>query len=119
MNELAKKGSVLKKCLTHLTDKFNVSFNFRFTKKRRGKMEELVCLRKMKKNSSGVIKKINGSKDMERRFRDIGLFSGVWFRLEGRAPLKDPVALRLKNCKITLRNNEADIIMVEPRGGDL
>jgi ferrous iron transport protein A len=77
----------------------------------------LVCLREMKKNSSGFIKKINGSRDMERRIRDLGLFSGVWFKVEGRAPLKDPVALRLKNCKITLRNNEADLIMVEPEGG--
>lgn len=79
----------------------------------------LVCLREMKKNSSGIIKKINGSKEMERRIRDLGLFSGIWFRVEGRAPLKDPVALRLKNCKITLRNNEADLILVEPEGGSI
>lgn len=77
----------------------------------------LVCLREMEKESSGIIKKINGSKEMERRIRDLGLFSGVWFRVEGRAPLKDPVALRLKNSKITLRNNEADLIMVEREGG--
>jgi len=77
----------------------------------------LVCLRQMEKNSRGTIKKINGSREMERRIRDLGLFSGVKFRVEGRAPLKDPVALRLENCKITLRNNEADLIMVEPEGG--
>lgn len=79
----------------------------------------LVCLREMKLNSSGTIKKINGSREMERRIRDLGLFSGVWFRVEGRAPLKDPVALRLKNCKITLRNNEADLILVETDGGEI
>lgn len=79
----------------------------------------LVCLREMKLNSSGTIKKINGSREMERRIRDLGLFSGVWFRVEGRAPLKDPVALRLKNCKITLRNNEADLILVETDGGGI
>lgn len=79
----------------------------------------LVCLREMEKESSGIIKKINGSKEMERRIRDLGLFSGVWFRVEGRAPLKDPVALRLKNSKITLRNNEADLIMVEREGGSI
>lgn len=78
---------------------------------------ELICLRKMEKNSSGIIKRINSSKEMERRIRDLGLFPGVWFKIEGRAPLKDPVALRLTNCKITLRNNEADLIMVEPDGG--
>ena len=31
----------------------------------------------------------------------------------GRAPLKDPVALRLRNFTLTLRNNEADYIQVE------
>jgi ferrous iron transport protein A len=30
----------------------------------------------------------------------------------GRAPLKDPVALRLRDFTLTLRNNEADLIMV-------
>ncbi|MDY0360384.1 MAG: FeoA family protein [Desulforegulaceae bacterium] len=78
----------------------------------------LVCLRQMEKNSHGTIKKINGSREMERRIRDLGLFPGVKFKVEGRAPLKDPVALRLDNCKITLRNNEADNIMVEPEGGE-
>ena len=34
----------------------------------------------------------------------------------GRAPLKDPVALRLKDFTLTLRNNEADHIMVEVAG---
>jgi ferrous iron transport protein A len=31
----------------------------------------------------------------------------------GRAPLKDPVALRLKDFTLTLRNSEADYITVE------
>ena len=32
----------------------------------------------------------------------------------GRAPLRDPVALRLPGFTLSLRNNEADYIVVEP-----
>jgi ferrous iron transport protein A len=31
----------------------------------------------------------------------------------GRAPLRDPVALRVKGFTLSLRNNEADFIEVE------
>mgnify|MGYP000078733225 FL=1 len=43
----------------------------------------------------------------------MGLVPGAQITVVGRAPLKDPVALRLKGCTLTLRNSEADLIMVE------
>ncbi|NIN37070.1 MAG: iron transporter FeoA, partial [Gammaproteobacteria bacterium] len=48
-----------------------------------------------------------------RRLRDMGLVPGTEVKVVGRAPLKDPVALRLRDFTLTLRNNEADCIMVE------
>ena len=44
----------------------------------------------------------------------MGLVPGTEFAIVGRAPLKDPVALRLRDFTLTLRNNEADHIQVEP-----
>ena len=44
----------------------------------------------------------------------MGLVPGAEIQVIGRAPLKDPVALRLKDFTLTLRNNEADHIEVEP-----
>ena len=35
----------------------------------------------------------------------------------GRAPLKDPVEIKLKGYNLTLRNNEADRILVQAAGG--
>ncbi|KAF5043543.1 FeoA domain protein [anaerobic digester metagenome] len=43
----------------------------------------------------------------------MGLIPGTEVTVIGRAPLKDPVALRLKGFTLTLRNSEADFITVE------
>ena len=51
--------------------------------------------------------------ELGRRIRDMGLVPGSEVQVVGRAPLKDPVALCIKDFTLTLRNNEADHIMVE------
>jgi ferrous iron transport protein A len=43
----------------------------------------------------------------------MGLVPGTEIRIRGRAPLYDPVALRVMGFTLTLRNNEADYIEVE------
>jgi ferrous iron transport protein A len=42
----------------------------------------------------------------------MGLVPGAEITITGRAPLKDPVALKVGTTTLTLRNNEADQIMV-------
>ena len=49
---------------------------------------------------------------MGRRIRDMGLVPGVEIQVVGRAPLEDPVAIRLLGFTLTLRNSEADYIQV-------
>ena len=70
-------------------------------------------LRKMKDNQSGVIFAIKAQGELGRRIRDMGLVPGAAITVQGRAPLYDPVALRVKGFTLTLRNNEADFIEVE------
>jgi len=72
-----------------------------------------VALRNMKKNQSGVIKTIKVNGELGRRLREMGLTPGTRISVCGRAPLKDPVAIRVLNCILTLRNNEAEYIQVE------
>ena len=43
----------------------------------------------------------------------MGLIPGAEVEVVGRAPLQDPVALRLGGITLALRNREADHIMVE------
>ena len=70
-------------------------------------------MRRMKKNQNGSIVKVKAEGELGRRIRDMGLVPGTEIKIQGRAPLKDPVALRVKGFTLTLRNREADYIDVE------
>lgn len=73
----------------------------------------LIPLRNMKKEQSGIIKTIKVGGELGRRVREMGLVPGVEVTIQGRAPLYDPVAVRVLGGTITLRNSEADHIIVE------
>jgi ferrous iron transport protein A len=73
----------------------------------------IVNMRRMKRRESGTIAAVNAGGDMGRRIRDMGLVPGTRVTIQGRAPLYDPVALRLMGFTLTLRNSEADYIEVE------
>ena len=76
-------------------------------------MKKKHCLRNMQVNQKGVITAISVSGELGRRIRDMGLVPGIGLTVVGRAPLRDPVALHLRDFTLTLRNNEADYITVE------
>jgi len=67
----------------------------------------------MKDNQAGTISAITVGGELGRRIRDMGLVPGTPIKIQGRAPLYDPVALRVMGFTLTLRNNEADYIQVE------
>ena len=70
-------------------------------------------MRQMLKNQSGTISAIRADGELGRRIRDMGLVPGASITIKGRAPLKDPVALRVMGFTLTLRNSEAELIDVE------
>ena len=74
---------------------------------------KIVSLRNMEENQSGVIKAIKVNGELGRRLREMGLTPGTRISVCGRAPLRDPVAIRVLNSILTLRNNEAEYIHVE------
>ena len=67
----------------------------------------------MEKGQRGIISSISAEGAVGRRLRDMGILKGTEIKIQGRAPLNDPVALRLMGFTLTLRNNEADYIEVE------
>ncbi|WP_298030408.1 FeoA family protein [uncultured Desulfovibrio sp.] len=75
-------------------------------------MSQIVSLRKMRVGQQGKIATVEALGEMNRRIRDMGLIPGTTVSIVGRAPLKDPVALRLSGVTISLRNSEADYIKV-------
>ena len=72
-----------------------------------------IPLRNMEKNQTGTILSVKVGGELGRRIREMGLVPGATITIQGRAPLNDPVALRVMGSTLTLRNNEADFIEVE------
>ncbi|MDA8137424.1 MAG: FeoA family protein [Desulfobacteraceae bacterium] len=70
-------------------------------------------MRRMRKGQTGRICTISAHGDLGRRIREMGLVPGTHVTVQGRAPLKDPVALRVLDFTLSLRNSEADYIEVE------
>lgn len=66
----------------------------------------------MASGQRGIISKVRANGELGRRIRDMGLVPGTPILIQGRAPLKDPVAIRVRDFTLTLRNNEADDILV-------
>ena len=72
-----------------------------------------ISLRRMKVRQSGTITSVKVGGILGQRIREMGLVPGTEITILGRAPLYDPVALRVMGGTLTLRNNEADFITVE------
>lgn len=73
----------------------------------------VISLRNMKSGEKATILKVRGQGEMNRRLRDMGLVPGTEIIVNGRAPLYDPVNIRVRGNNLTLRNSEADYIEVE------
>ncbi|VEN74668.1 Iron transporter FeoA [Candidatus Desulfarcum epimagneticum] len=73
----------------------------------------IINMRRMKAGQTGTISSINANGELGRRIRDMGLIPGAKIRVQGRAPLYDPLSLKVMGFTLTLRNSEADYINVE------
>ncbi len=76
-------------------------------------MDNIVCLREVKRDQRFIVSRVTAQGEVGRRIRDMGLTPGAEGRIVGRAPLKDPVAIRLRDFTLSLRNNEADHVFVQ------
>ena len=72
-----------------------------------------IPLRSLPLGCKARIASVKADGELGRRIRDMGLVTGAEVEVIGRAPLRDPVALRLPGFTLSLRNNEADFIYVE------
>lgn len=66
----------------------------------------------MMKDQRGTIASIDVAGELGRRIREMGIVPGTEITVCGRAPLYDPVAVKVMEAILTLRNNEADHILV-------
>ena len=78
----------------------------------------VVSMRAMLVGQKGAIARVKGGGELGVRIREMGLVPGADIEVVGRAPLKDPVPIKLYGNHLTLRNNEADQIMVDVPEGE-
>ncbi len=64
---------------------------------------------------SGVVVRLGGDAGTARRLMELGLVPGTAVEVVRRAPLGDPMELRLRDIHLSLRRSEAVHIHVEPR----
>jgi ferrous iron transport protein A len=81
-------------------------------------MKRIIQMREMSDNQGGVIRKVSAAGAMGRRIREMGLVPETTIQIQGRAPLRDPVAVKIRDYVLTLRNDEASHIMVEVEDAD-
>jgi Fe2+ transport system protein FeoA len=61
----------------------------------------------------GIILKIDSEKTLKQRMTSMGIVPGINFELISEAPFGDPIALKIKNYKLSLRKFEASHITVK------
>lgn len=64
-------------------------------------------------NCSGKIININMDNLLKRKLTDMGLIKGTEFKVEGQAPLGDPIRINLRGYNLAIRKNDAKNILVE------
>jgi Fe2+ transport system protein FeoA len=63
--------------------------------------------------TKGTILKVKGRNAIHRRLLDMGVVRGTEFEVEKKAPLGDPIQVKILGYHLSLRTYEAETITVE------
>ena len=72
-----------------------------------------MTLKEVKCGETVTVKKLSGDGPVKRRIMDMGITKGVSIYVRKVAPLGDPVEVTVRGYELTLRNGEAEHIVVE------
>ncbi len=61
----------------------------------------------------GVVKTVGGEGAIRRRLFDMGVTPGAEITLRKKAPLGDPIEVKLRGYELTLRKTEAELVTME------
>lgn len=70
-------------------------------------------LSEFKIGERGIIKIVNGEGRLRRRLFDMGVTPGAHIKLIKKAPLGDPIEINIRNYELTLRKDEASLVVME------
>ncbi len=71
-------------------------------------------LSQLEAGARAVVRRIQGEPDAARRLMELGLVPGTPVELVRRAPMGDPIELRVRGAHFSLRRSEAERIHVDP-----
>ena len=71
-------------------------------------------LSQLTRGQRATIVRIGGERALRRRLLDMGLVTGETVTLTAVAPLGDPIELTVKGYRLSLRKDEARLVVVEP-----
>jgi ferrous iron transport protein A len=63
--------------------------------------------------ANGRIVNINMDNTLRKKLTDMGLVRGTEFKVDGQAPLGDPIKINLRGYNLTIRKSDAKNILVE------
>ena len=72
-----------------------------------------LTLTTLQKGEKAQILQISSRGELGRRIRDMGLIPGVAITMLGRAPMGDPLALRVADTTVAIRKREAQSILIK------
>jgi Fe2+ transport system protein FeoA len=74
-------------------------------------------LDQLRPGQRGRVVALAGGDALVQRLLEMGLFEGEEVEVIGFAPLGDPMEVRLRDYRLSLRRSEASRVQVEPAGG--
>lgn len=72
-------------------------------------------LNKLSIGCSGCVVSVGGDPDVRRRLLEMGFCNGASVEVVRRAPLGDPIEFRLRGYSLSLREEQAQFVFVEPK----
>lgn len=69
-------------------------------------------LRDIKIGETAIVRKLNGEGALKRHIMDMGITKGAEVYVRKVAPLGDPIEVTVRGYELSLRKNEAEIVLV-------
>ncbi|MCH5180720.1 MAG: ferrous iron transport protein A [Erysipelotrichales bacterium] len=66
-----------------------------------------------------IVQKVEGERKIRRRLFDMGITPSVQVYLRKKAPLGDPIEITIRGYELTLRKDEAELVIVELKEKEL
>ena len=74
----------------------------------------MATLNELRPGESARVVSLTGTPSLVQRLAELGLFEGETLTVVALAPLGDPIEVHLGNTRLTLRQQEASTVTVEP-----